>query len=149
MDLKTQLKREENVIAHVYQDSEGFWTIGCGRLVDKRKGGGLRPVEMEFMLDNDIAEKTRQVDTALPWAKQLNEPRRAVLIGMCFQMGLGREPTAKKDGTGLLGFVNTLASIRDGHYDHAADQMLQSRWARQTPDRARRMSRQIASGEWG
>lgn len=144
MDLKQQVKREEGSVPHAYQDSLGFWTIGVGRLIDKRKGGGLRPVEIDFLLDNDIAEKTRQVDDALPWAKQLNEPRRAVLIGMCFQMGIG---SAEK-GSGLLGFVNTMASIRDGHYDRAADQLLLSNWAKQTPERARRMSRQIASGEW-
>lgn len=144
MDLKQQLKDLEGTVPCAYADSEGYLTIATGRLVDKRKGGGLRPVEMEFMLDNDIAEKTRQVDDALPWAKQLNDPRRAVLIGMCFQMGIGNAAS----GNGLLGFANTLAAIRDGHYEHAAELMLQSRWAKQTPERARRLSQQLSSGAW-
>jgi lysozyme len=138
MNLRDQLKREEGCVPYAYKDSLGYLTIGVGRLIDKNKGGGLRPAEIDFLLDNDIAEKTAQVIGAIPWFPQLNEPRQAVLVGMCFQLGLA----------GLLGFANTLAAVRDGHFDHAAEMLLQSRWATQTPERARRMSRQLATGEW-
>ena len=138
MDIKQQLKDFEGYVPYAYPDSLGFLTIGVGRLIDKRKGGRLSPDEINLMLDNDIAEKRAQVFDKLPWAASLNEPRNAVLVGMCFQMGID----------GLLGFSQTLAAIRDGHYDHAAEQLLQSAWATQTPARAKRMSRQIATGEW-
>jgi len=78
------------------------------------------------------------VRQALPWLDSLNEPRKAVLIGMAFQMGTA----------GLLGFKNTLAAIRDQRWANAAALMLRSRWAEQTPARARRMARQIETGEW-
>lgn len=142
--LKDQLKDFEGYVPYAYQDSLGYWTIGVGRLVDKRKGGRLRADEIELMLDNDIRETRQAVFAALPWAAALNEPRNAVLVGMCFQLGIG--DAAK--GSGLLGFQQTLAAIRDGHYDHAAELMLQSMWAKQTPERAKRMSRQISTGEW-
>lgn len=139
MSLRDQLKREEGNVPYAYQDTKGYWTIGVGRLIDKHKGGGLRQSEIDYLLDNDIREKTAQVLDALPWLTQLNEPRQAVLIGMCFQMGLA----------GLLGFKNTLPAIRDGHFDHAAEMLLQSKWAEQdSPERARRMARQLATGEW-
>ena len=35
-----QLRRNEGEVLHAYQDHLGFWTIGVGRLIDKRKGGG-------------------------------------------------------------------------------------------------------------
>jgi lysozyme len=138
MGLIQQLRREEGVVPHAYQDHLGFWTIGCGRLIDRRKGGGLSDAEIDFLLANDIERFTREVRKALPWFDNLNEPRKAVLIGMAFQMGTH----------GLLGFRNTLAAIRDERYEHAAGLMMQSLWARQTPNRARRMSQQMATGEW-
>lgn len=138
MDLKQQLKDFEGYVPYAYPDSLGYLTIGVGRLIDKKKGGRLLPDEIDLMLDNDIAEKRSQVFARLPWTAALNEARNAVLIGMCFQMGID----------GLMGFTQTLAAMRDGHYDHAAELMLQSTWATQTPQRAKRMSRQVATGEW-
>lgn len=138
MDLRQQLKDMEGCVPCAYQDSLGFWTIGVGRLIDKRKGGGLSPEEIDFLMDNDIKKVRAQVFVRFPWTANLDEARNAALINMAFQLGID----------GLAGFVNTLAAIRDGHYDHAAEQMLQSKWATQTPERARRLSRQIATGSW-
>jgi len=136
--LRAQLSALEGRVRHAYQDHLGYWTIGVGRLIDERKGGGLRGNEIDFLLDNDIAEKTAQVLDRLPWAARLDEVRMAVLVGMAFQMGIN----------GLMGFTRTLAAIRDGHYAHAAGRMLDSLWAKQTPGRAKKMARQIETGQW-
>lgn len=136
--LAQQLRVEEGSVPHAYQDHLGYWTIGVGRLIDERKGGRLRDDEIEYLLKNDIAEKTAEVRTALPWFDQLDEARKGVLIGMAFQMGT----------EGLLQFKQTLAAIRDQRYYNAAGLMLQSLWAQQTPERAKRMARQIETGEW-
>jgi lysozyme len=138
MDLKSQLLREEGAESCAYQDSLGYWTIGVGRLIDSRKGGGLSNDEINYLLDNDIKAKTREVLLALPWMPRLSEPRQAVLIGMAFQMGL----------KGLLQFKRTLGSVEDGQYVEAAEEMVKSRWAMQTPKRAYRMAQQMETGEW-
>ena len=138
MDLKQQLIRDEGVVKHAYQDSLGFTTIGVGRLIDVRRSGGLSDSEVDFLLTNDIEETTEQVLAALPWASKLSEPRRAVLINMAFQMGL----------RGLLGFKRALGSIEDGQYKEAAMYMLDSAWAEQTPERAKRLAKQMLTGEW-
>lgn len=138
MDLKSQLIREEGAESCAYQDSLGFWTIGVGRLIDSRKGNGLSNDEINYLLENDIKTKTREVLLALPWMPRLSEPRQAVLIGMAFQMGIG----------GLLKFKRTLGSIEDGQYTEAAAEMLDSAWAQQTPARAHRMAKQMETGEW-
>ena len=138
VDLKQQLLREEGAESCAYQDSLGFWTIGVGRLIDARKGGGLSNDEIDFLLENDIKVKTREVLLALPWVPRLSEPRQAVLIGMAFQMGIG----------GLLKFKRALGSIEDGQYFEAAIEMLQSEWAKQTPERANRLATQMETGEW-
>lgn len=138
MNLITQLRHEEGVSRYAYQDHLGFWTIGVGRLVDSRKGGGLSDDEVDYLLRNDVARFTQEVLAALPWVAQLSEPRQAVIIGMAFQMGTA----------GLLGFSTTLDRVKNGQYANAAAQMLASKWARQTPARAERLAKQMETGQW-
>jgi lysozyme len=138
MDLKQQLIRDEGKVGNAYHDSFGFLTIGVGRLIDVRRGGGLSDSEIDFLLANDISEKTAQVLEALPWASKLSEPRLGVLLNMAFQMGV----------SGLLQFKRTLGSIEDGQYGEAAVEMLDSLWAQQTPERAKRLAKQMLTGEW-
>lgn len=137
--LTEQLKIDEGTRSCVYRDSLGFLTIGVGRLVDDRKpGAGLRPVEIDFMLANDIHERYRAISAALPCFKDLNEARQGALLNMSFQLGVD----------GLLAFKTTLSCIRRGEFDQAAFHMQDSKWARQTPVRAKKMAEQIKTGEW-
>ncbi len=138
MNLAQMLEAEEGRVSYAYPDSLGYLTIGIGRLIDKRKGGRLTDREIDYLLANDIAEKTAEVLKSLPWIMQLDEARRAVLLGMAFQMGTA----------GLLGFKNTLELVRTGEYKAAGRGMMQSRWAEQTPTRAQRMAQQMETGLW-
>ena len=138
MNSYQQLKRDEGEVLHAYQDTLGFWTIGIGILIDKRKGGGLRPEESEFIFQNRLRILNEQLDRRIPWIGKLDPARRGVLVNMAFQMGID----------GLLGFKNTLAMIERGDYQGASKGMLNSLWARQTPARANRLSVQMATGEW-
>lgn len=136
MNLAEMLEDEEARVKHAYLDSEGYLTIGIGRLIDKKKGGGLSDDEIDYLLANDIRNKTREVLKALPWVADLDEVRRNVLIAMSFQMGTD----------GLLKFVNTLVMVKAERYDSAAKGMLNSLWARQTPKRAVRMAEMMRTG---
>lgn len=138
-ELTRQLKGDEGVKAHAYQDHLGFWTIAVGRLVDARKpGSGLRAHEITFLLNNDIDDRIDQLARRLPWFLDLDSARQGVLLNMSFQLGVD----------GLLGFKNTLKLVERGDYAQAADNMLLSKWATQTPERARRMAEQMRSGQW-
>jgi len=137
-ELKKQLIRDEGVVEHAYQDHLGYWTIGVGRLIDKRKGGKLRPNEIEFLLENDITDREQELTKRIPWFTKLDKARQGVLLNMSFQMGV----------EGLLGFKNTLKMVETGKYEDAARGMLQSLWARQTPERAKRLSEQMRTGVW-
>lgn len=132
------LRGDEGEVLTEYKDHLGFSTIGIGRLIDKRKGGGISQEESAYLLSNDIKRFTSELDAAIPWWKSLDEARRGVLLSMAFQMGTA----------GLLGFKNTLALVKSGEYAKAADGMLQSMWAKQTPERAFRMSEQMRTGQW-
>ena len=50
MNLAQLLEAREGRVAHAYIDSEGYTTIGVGRLIDKRKGGRLTDREIDYLL---------------------------------------------------------------------------------------------------
>lgn len=132
------LRGEEGEVLTEYKDHLGYSTIGVGRLIDARKGGGITVEESAYLLSNDIQKKMSELERKLPWVKELDEARRGVLLSMAFQMGT----------EGLLGFKNTLEMVRTGRYTDAAKGMLNSLWAKQTPQRAKRHSEQMRTGKW-
>jgi len=133
-----QLRRHEGFVSHAYKDSLGYLTIGYGRLIDKEKNGGITQDEAEYLLANDINGVYESLTHYLSFFKNLDAPRQAVLLNMAFQMGVH----------GLRQFKNTLRLIEAGNYNGAADNMLESLWAQQTPNRAQEMSTQMRTGVW-
>jgi len=136
LELIKELRRDEGVIDHAYQDSLGYWTIGVGRLIDKKKGGRLTDEEIDYLLLNDIKECTADLDKNLPWWRSLTDARRRVLVNMRFNLGMA----------GLLGFKNTLKFIETGDYAKAASNMLLSKWAKQVGQRANRLAAMMEKG---
>ena len=137
-ELTKQLRRDEGEVLHVYPDHLGFWTIGVGRLIDKRKGGGITAEESAYLLNNDIDRKDADLRRRAPWVSKLDDARYGVLLNMAFQMGVD----------GLLKFVNTLKMVEAGHYDAAGEGMRNSLWYKQTPERAERLIKQMKTGAW-
>ena len=140
------LIREESERLEPYVDSEGWWTIGVGHLIDARKGGSLpeyidafpiTKTQSRLMLEDDLADLHTDLNAALPWFYFLDFPRQTVLYSMAFQMGV----------SGLLKFRNTLLKVRGGDYNSAASGMLSSLWARQTPARAARLASVMRTGD--
>lgn len=129
-DLKADLIRDESFVSHAYQDSEGYWTIGIGRLVDKRRGGGVTRYEAEYLLGNDIAAVLAELDRAIPWWGELPQPVRRGLANMAFNLGWPR----------LSGFKKMLAALESGDFATAAIEAMDSKWARQVGPRATRIA---------
>jgi len=132
-NMSEELIRDEGVVSHAYQDSLGYWTIGVGHLIDKRKGGGLSDIIIRMILQNDINEVTTELDERLPWWRSLTEERQRVIVNMAFNLGVG----------GLLGFRKFLAALKVGNHEGAAIEMLDSLWATQVGDRATRLAGMI------
>lgn len=135
--LKNMLRNHEGLVMHAYQDSLGYWTIGVGRLIDQRKGGGISIAEAMFMLDNDIKKVEDDLDVHIPWWRTMDETRQLVIADMCFNLGIGN----------LLDFKNTLAAMKDGRYDDAAKGMLDSKWAGQVGKRATHLAEMMRDGK--
>lgn len=136
-ELIRQLRGDEGERSTVYRDSLGILTIGVGRNVDGAHGGGLRPDEIAYLLNNDIDSRIDALTRALPWFQDLDDARKGVLLNMSF-MGVQK----------LLEFKKTLDFVRLGMYGHAAEEMLDSDWAKQVGPRALRLSQQMRSGSW-
>lgn len=137
-NIRDQLARDEGRRRSAYQDSLGLWTVGIGRLIDSRRNGGLSDAEIDYLFANDLAEKSAELDAALPWWRSLDDARQGVLLNMAFQLGT----------QGLLGFPVTLGYIKAHEWEKASAAMLQSTWSKQTPERAKRLSEQMRTGEW-
>ena len=135
--LTNHLMQEEGEILHAYKDHLGYWTIGVGRLIDNRRGGGITHEEAQYLLQNDIKKHTKIVLEELPWAEFIGDARLGALISMHFQMG-----------NSLFDFKVTLGHMARNEWDEAAVQMLKSKWAQQTPNRDKRVSEMVRTNSW-
>jgi lysozyme len=148
-DLFTKiLVADENIRYKVYDDAtgleikpgtlvQGHPTIGIGRCLDKK---GISPRESAMFIQNDTYEISEELYKIFPWFEELDEVRQVVLGCMAFQMGIDE----------LLGFHETLQAVEYGAYAKAAQEMLDSDWARkETPARAKRLSEMMRTGKVG
>jgi lysozyme len=147
--LIAELRRDEGVRYSVYKDTKGIDTVGVGHnLQAKPMLAGwscpLNDVQVNSLLDDDLEDVFHDLDRNLPWWTDLSDVRLRVLTNMCFNMGIGR----------LLGFKKALIAMRQGKFSIAADEMLDSKWAREdvgigTPDkpgRALRLANMMRKG---
>lgn len=140
--LRAQLKADEGTGPlsggrfRPYHDTVGKLTIGFGRNLDDR---GISLAEADALLDNDIDDAIRDLTARYPsWFPALDPVRQAVLVQMAFNLGIAR----------LSGFKRTLGAVARRDYALAAVGMLESLWAEQVGARARRLARQMETGEW-
>lgn len=134
--LIADLKQEEGLRLAAYQDHLGFWTIGYGRLIDKAKGGGISAEEAEMLLRNDVAKVTAEMSKRCDGWDGLPDGIRRATANMAFQLGV----------SGVLAFKNMWKALRAGDWQEAANQALDSKWAKQTPARAQRVAALIRQG---
>lgn len=142
--LLPMLRDEEGLRLQIYDDANGAKivpgyrcighpTIGVGRCLDTN---GITLEEADYLLANDIAKVTAQLDKALHWWRDMSLTRQVVLAAMAFQMGVA----------GVLAFKQTLRAMEIGNFPAAASGMMASKWATQTPERAKRMARMMKEG---
>ncbi|HEE0521900.1 TPA: glycoside hydrolase family protein [Klebsiella pneumoniae] len=155
MTLYEMLRFDEGEKLKLYKDTEGYWTIGIGHLVTKNPSkeqaiacldkelnrftsGVISKSESEQLFNLDISRALRDIERSELSSIyiQTNGPRRAALVNLTFQLGLA----------GVLKFRKMIQYLKVGNYEAAADEGLDSKWARQTPNRARRVSEVIRTG---
>ncbi len=137
-ELKDRIKEHEGFRNTIYKDSLGFATIGYGHLV-KEDDPFVEGHTYSQKLLNDYFELdfTNAVVGAekLLGNQDMNYKAKCVIIEMVFQLGM----------TGVSKFKNTLKAVKEEDWDTAADEMLDSVWAEQTPERANELSSTMRS----
>ena len=122
-EISELILKHEGYRRFVYKDTMGIDTVGIGRnLKDK----GISQAEALYLLEDDIAEVTKQLSDRLYWFDAAPDKVKLVMIDMCFNLGLA----------GFLQFHNTLEHLKNGDYKEASKDMLNSLWARQVGVRA-------------
>tara|TARA_R110001592_G_scaffold132485_2_gene347107 strand:+ start:11058 stop:11513 length:456 start_codon:yes stop_codon:yes gene_type:complete len=146
MDIKSLIQElivDEGKINEIYKDHLGYETLGVGHLVletDKEYG---QPVGTEVSdetvtdyLTTDIENICKDLDRNIPFWRDLDEERQRVVANMGFNLGINR----------LLQFEKFLNALENKDYDEAANQMMDSRWARQVGPRSERLKVRMLSG---
>ena len=138
--LLASVKKHEGYRNKVYLDTLGKRTVGVGHLCVEDFWEDDKEYEESFLMT--ILEHDLQ--TAIKGAKDLmaengcmdiDEQAEELIIEMVFQLGK----------TGVSKFRNMWKHLSALEYSSAASEMLDSRWAKQTPNRAQAMSAQMAS----
>ena len=140
-----QLKRHEGLSLEAYLCPAGFLTIGWGHNCEakpvpsvEKEGDVISRGSAEMLLYQDVKALAKELDDKLPWWREMEEPRQAVLLNMAFNMGVPK----------LLGFKRALGAMSIGDYPRAGTEMLDSQWARQVKGRAAELARQMVLGDW-
>lgn len=130
--LREMLIEHEGVRLHPYRDVAGVLTIGVGRNLEDR---GLTIEEVEFMLNNDIDQCVEEAGK-LPYFWSLSSNRQLVIVDMLFNLGMHR----------LKKFVKMSDALLCSNYEAAANEMLDSKWARQVGKRAIELAEMMRYG---
>ena len=132
-DLKARIKEHEGYRDQVYKDSLGFATIGYGHLVlptdSYEEGATYNKEDLDKVFDGDFNiaySNANQLIKDLP----LRHQAKCVIIEMVFQLGIG----------GVSKFKKMWEALKQNDYHTASEEMLDSRWAKQTPKRAEELS---------
>mgnify|MGYP000498266105 CR=1 FL=1 len=129
-----QLKKHEGIELKPYKCTSGKLTIGIGRNLEDV---GISEHEAEYLLMNDLDTYMTAAKT-YDWYAGLNDPRKAVIVSMLFNMGQ----------TNFNKFLKMKQALDVGDYAEAAKQMLDSKWAKQVKGRADELAAQMETGKW-
>lgn len=132
--LKKQIIANEGIRKTAYKDTLNNWTIGVGHLI--------KLPDEEYLLDKKltdlevdqifITDLNQAIDDARKFIDADSIPDEAfeVIVDMAFNLGLPK----------LMKFKNFQQALREKDFVKASEEMLDSLWAKQLPNRSKRLS---------
>ena len=130
MSLIESVKESEGFRSKVYKCTEGFDTIGYGFAIK------------DLELDEDICHQilVKKLDDLIdkannkfPFLLEIPEDKAEIVYEMIFQIGQN----------GVSKFKLMLKALENKDFEKASIEMLDSLWAKQTPNRALKMSNKM------
>ena len=138
--LREEIEVDEGVVEEIYLDHLGYPTFGIGHLVtddDPEYGQEVgTPVSTErcrSAFDVDVEQVIADCQILYPNLDDLPEEVQRIIANMMFNMGRPR----------LSKFANMKAAVDEGDWSREADEMMDSRWYNQVPNRAERLDERM------
>ena len=138
--LMESVKKHEGYRNKVYLDTLGKRTVGVGHLCVEDFWEDDKEYEEKFLMEI-LAE---DLQNAIKGARELKEEHsctdideiaQEIIVEMVFQLGM----------TGVSKFKNMWKALSEHNYTGASYEMLDSKWAKQTPNRAKSMAELMKS----
>jgi len=124
------IKQHEGYVGVVYKDSLGIDTIGYGFAI---KDLELDVDVCDIILERKLKNLKDRIDNKFNWYKYMPQEIKDIITEMCYQLGV----------TGFSKFKKTIAYLQNKEWKNASVEMLDSKWAKQTPNRAKEMSNSV------
>jgi lysozyme len=148
MTLAEFIERDEGRRNKPYKCSAGRLTIGIGHNIDANplppdirqflaQNGYITEDMIDRLFETDVRHASADCKVLFPLFETFSQPRQWALISFVFQLGF----------TGAKKFTRSVKAINEERWADAAHFMMQSLWAKQTPFRAKRITRIIRTGE--
>ena len=155
-DLIDKLVVSEGLRLQVYKDTLGIDTIGIGRNLEDRGitkeeldwmdipnidviyEMGITEADAVYLATNDVQIVEEELVRAHPCVDSLDAVRQLIVMDMAFNMGVPR----------LCKFINMWAALEQHDYNKAADEMLDSKWAKQVKSRATNLAHSMQYGTY-
>ena len=130
MSLIADIKAHEGYSKKVYKDTLGYDTIGIGFLVSSLE---LDEDVCDIILERRLKKNEEVLQRKMTYYSNLPIEVQNIIQNMYYQLG-----------NRLFNFVKTLHYIESGKWRAASVEMLDSLWAKQTPNRAKELSERMA-----
>ena len=124
------IKKHEGFRSKVYKCTEGYDTIGYGFAI---KDLEIDESVADLILMKKLHTLLQRILVAFPWFQNINDEAKGVIINMCYQLGI----------RGFSKFKKTIYLLETEQYEEASVEMLDSLWAKQTPNRAKELSEKL------
>jgi len=129
------LQHHEGLKLELYRCTADKQTIGFGHNLTDR---GISRAMAEIIFEADYDEAFASASTVVKNFRSLSSPRSSVLVNMSFQLGSG----------GLRSFKKFIAAVEAEDWGLASYEMLDSKWAQQTPARASTLATMMRTNKW-
>jgi lysozyme len=134
--LREQLEIDEGRVERIYRDHLGYPTFGIGHLIIKNDpeyglpiGTPISSERVNEAFSQDICNVIFDCEKLYPDFYELPEEAQQIIANMMFNLGLTR----------LSRFKGMKRGVDSKHWMLAADEMVDSLWYRQVPNRAKRL----------
>ena len=135
-EMTEEIKADEGVVNEIYLDHLGLPTVGVGHLIREHDpenelavGTKIDSERVHELFEADLYTCVAETKLLYPQFEELPAEAQKILCNMMFNMGRPR----------LSRFHKLKKAVDSSDWTEAANQMLDSKWAKQVPNRANRL----------